>query len=155
MIFYSLSSFFFFWDFTFYKEDLCFITFILSLYSNTLTLESIFEYIRQKLIKNLVIGNKNALTISFMLFPLHFTQPLCFWRDCNWNAAILLFYAILAIPLISNILNSGKEFSLNNVNLHESNVVQVFEFSFSGSERLLLTRLLIRVILILLWNLPI
>ena len=55
MIFYLLSSSFFFLDFTFYKEALCFITFILSLCSNTLTLESIFEYIRQKLIKNMLI----------------------------------------------------------------------------------------------------
>ena len=55
MIFYLLSSLFFFWDFTFYKEALCFITFILLLCWNTLTLESIFEYIRQKLIKNMLI----------------------------------------------------------------------------------------------------
>ena len=45
----------FFWDFTFYKNGLCFIIFILSLCSNTLTLESIFEYIHQKLIKNMFI----------------------------------------------------------------------------------------------------
>ena len=57
LIFYLLSSSFFFLDFTFYKvkEDLCFFIFILSLCSNTLTLESIFEYIRQKLIKNMLI----------------------------------------------------------------------------------------------------
>ena len=55
LIFYLLSSSFFFSDFTFYKEALCFIIFILSLCSNTLTLESIFEYIRQKLIKNMLI----------------------------------------------------------------------------------------------------
>ena len=55
LIFYLLSSFFFFWDFTFHKEASCFITFILSLCSNMLTLESIFEYIRQKLIKNMLI----------------------------------------------------------------------------------------------------
>ena len=52
-----MSSFFYFWDFTFYKETLCFIIFILSLCSNTLTLESIFEYMRQKLIKNMLILN--------------------------------------------------------------------------------------------------
>ena len=50
-----LSSSFFFSDFTFYKEALCFIISILSLSSNTLTLESIFEYIRQKLKKNMLI----------------------------------------------------------------------------------------------------
>ena len=55
MIVYLLPSFFFFSDFTFYKEAFCFMTFILSLYSNTLTLESIFKYIRQKLIKNMLI----------------------------------------------------------------------------------------------------
>ena len=43
LIFYFLSSSFFFSDFTFYKVALCFIIFILSLCSNTLTLESIFE----------------------------------------------------------------------------------------------------------------
>ena len=50
-----MSSFFFFWNFTFYKEALCFITFIPLLCWSTLTLESIFEYIRQKLIKNMLI----------------------------------------------------------------------------------------------------
>ena len=39
-----LFTSFFFSDFTFYKEALCFIIFILSLFSNTLTLENIFEY---------------------------------------------------------------------------------------------------------------
>ena len=39
----------------FLKRGLMFITFILSLCSNTLTLESLFEYIRQKLIKNMLI----------------------------------------------------------------------------------------------------
>ena len=50
-IFYLLSSSFFFSDFTFYKEALCFIIFILSLCSNTLTLETILECINQKLKK--------------------------------------------------------------------------------------------------------
>ena len=47
LIFYLLSSSFFFSDFTFYKEALYFIMFTLSFCSNTLTLESIFQYIRQ------------------------------------------------------------------------------------------------------------
>ena len=55
MIFYLLSSSFFFSDFTFYKEALCFIIFILSLCSNMLNLETILEYIRQKLKKNMLI----------------------------------------------------------------------------------------------------
>ena len=45
-----MSSFFFFSDFTFYKEALCFIIFIFSLCSNTLNLEGIFEYIRQNML---------------------------------------------------------------------------------------------------------
>ena len=42
---------FFFSGFSFYKEDLCFIIFILSLCLNILNLESILQYIRQKLKK--------------------------------------------------------------------------------------------------------
>ena len=56
MIFYLFPSSLFFSDFTFYKEALCFIIFILSLFSNTLTLKSMFEYIRQK--------GKNILTLK-------------------------------------------------------------------------------------------
>ena len=59
LIFYLLSSSFFFSDFTFYKEALCFIIFILSLCSNTLTLETILECINQKLKK------KNMLILKF------------------------------------------------------------------------------------------
>ena len=65
------SSSFFFSDFTFYKEVLCFITFILSLCSNTLTLESIFEYIPQKLKKSMVISKchpGNWLHVLFSFF---------------------------------------------------------------------------------------
>ena len=51
-IFYLLCSSFFFSGFTFYKEALCFIIFILSLCSNMLNLENILEYIRQKLKKH-------------------------------------------------------------------------------------------------------
>ena len=51
-IFYLLCSCFFFSGFTFYKETLCFIIFILSLCSNMLNLENILEYIRQKLKKH-------------------------------------------------------------------------------------------------------
>ena len=50
-IFYILCSSFFFSGFTFYKEALCFIIFILSLCSNMLNLENILEQIRQKLKK--------------------------------------------------------------------------------------------------------
>ena len=78
MIIYLLSSafffFFFFLDFTFYKEALRFITFILSLCSNMLTLESIFEYIRQKYKKNILIlkfhPGMKRLHISFLFFIL-------------------------------------------------------------------------------------
>ena len=59
LIFYLLSLSFFFSDFTFYKEALYFIMFTLSFCSNTLTLESIFQYIRQKLKK------KNMLILKF------------------------------------------------------------------------------------------
>ena len=44
MIFYLLSSSFFFLDFTFYKVALCFIIFILLLCLNTFTLESILNW---------------------------------------------------------------------------------------------------------------
>ena len=50
-IFYLLSSCFFFSDFFFFKKALCLIISILPSCSNTLNLESIFEYIRQKLKK--------------------------------------------------------------------------------------------------------
>ena len=55
LTFYLLPSSFFLSDFTFYKEALCFIVFLLSLCSGTLTLESIFEQIGQKLKKNILI----------------------------------------------------------------------------------------------------
>ena len=64
LIFYLLSSSFFFSDFTFYKEALSFIAFILSLYSNTSTLESIFEYICQKW-KKTKKTKKNMLILKF------------------------------------------------------------------------------------------
>ena len=51
-IFYLLCSSFFFSGFTFYKEALCFIIFILPFCSNMLNLENIFKYIRQKLKKH-------------------------------------------------------------------------------------------------------
>ena len=51
-IFYLLWSSSLFSGFTFYKEALCFIIFILSLCSNMLNLENILEYIRQKLKKH-------------------------------------------------------------------------------------------------------
>ena len=47
-----LFASFFFSDVTFCKEALCFIIFILPLFSNTLTLESIFEYYVKNKIKN-------------------------------------------------------------------------------------------------------
>ena len=50
-----LSSFFFFWNFTFFMKR-PYVSFIhVLIMFETLTLESIFEYIRQKLIKNMVI----------------------------------------------------------------------------------------------------
>ena len=51
LIFYLLFSCFFFSNFTFDKVALCFIIFKHSLCSNTLTLERIFEYIRQNFLK--------------------------------------------------------------------------------------------------------
>ena len=54
LIFYLLCSSFFFSGFTFCKETLCFIIFILSPCSNMLNLENILEYMRQKL-KNMLI----------------------------------------------------------------------------------------------------
>ena len=86
MIFYLLPLFFFFWDFTFYKEALFFITFISSLCSNTLTLESIFEYICQKLIKNMRIlkfhPGMKCLHIFFSFFhPRLKSHPCLSSRD--------------------------------------------------------------------------
>ena len=52
IFFYLLCSSFFFSGFTFYKEALCFIIFILSLCSNMLNLENILEYIRQNFKKH-------------------------------------------------------------------------------------------------------
>ena len=82
LIFYLLSSSFFFLGFTFYKEALCFITFILSLCSNTLTLESIFEYIRQKLIKNMLIlkfhPGMKCLHVFFSFFHPGMKSHPCF-----------------------------------------------------------------------------
>ena len=70
MIFYLLSSSFFFSDPTLYKEDSCFIRFILSLCSNTLTLESVFEYIRQKLKKHdhLKISSRDEVFTRLFVF---------------------------------------------------------------------------------------
>ena len=82
LIFYLLPSFFFFWDFTFYQEALYFITFIPSLCSNTFTLESIFEYVRQKLIKNMRIlkfhPGMKCLHIFFSFFHHGLKSHLCF-----------------------------------------------------------------------------
>ena len=64
LIFYLLLSSFFFLDFTFYEGALCFITFILSLCSNTLTLESIFEYIRQISSREKRVNSKWHFTID-------------------------------------------------------------------------------------------
>ena len=71
----------FFWYFTFHKEASCFITFIPLLYSNTVTLESIFEYIRQRLIKNMLIlkfhPGMKCLHIFFSFFHLGMKSHPC------------------------------------------------------------------------------
>ena len=104
MIFYLLSSSFFFSDFTFYKEVSCFITFILSLCSNTLTLESIFECIRQKtLILKFYHGTKCLHVFISFFHPQMKFQPLSFcqgWvhpatkfqKSTQKNILILKFY---------------------------------------------------------------
>ena len=81
LIFYLFSSSFFFSDFTFYKEALCFIIFILSLCSNTLTLESIFEYIRQKniYICTVILNFHPRMKCLHVFFD--FFHPCLFDRD--------------------------------------------------------------------------
>ena len=82
MIFHLLlSSFLFFLDFTFNKEVLCFMTLMLSLCSNTLTLERIFKYIRQKLIKNMLILKFHPGTKCFHVF-LNFFHPRMIFHPC-------------------------------------------------------------------------
>ena len=49
----------------------------------------------------------------------------------------------------------GREFSFSNVNLCESNILQIFELNFCNSERTLFTYLHRKIILILFWNIPI
>ena len=70
-IFYLLCSSFFFSGFTFYKEALCFIIFMLSLCSNMLKLENILECIRQKLKKHAhfkISSQDEVFTRLFFLF---------------------------------------------------------------------------------------
>ena len=78
-IFYSS---FFFSDFTFYKEALCFIIFVLSLCSNTLTLESILECICQKFKKKhahfKISSRDEVLTRLFFFFP--YRDEISFWQ---------------------------------------------------------------------------
>ena len=51
--------------------------------------------------------------IFFMLFSLTFTQPFCFYKDRNGNAATLLFCVIPAItPYIEFIKIRGESFHL-------------------------------------------
>ena len=70
-IFYLLCSSFFFSGFTFYKEALCFIIFILSLCSNMLNLDNITEYIRQNLKKHAhfkISSRDEVFTCLFVFF---------------------------------------------------------------------------------------
>ena len=69
-IFYFLCSSFFFSGFTFYKEALCFTIFRLSLRSNTLNLENILEYIRQKFKKHahFKISSRDELFTRLFVF---------------------------------------------------------------------------------------
>ena len=91
LFFYLLSWSLFFSDFTFYKEALCFIIFKLSVCSNKLTLENIFEYIRQKWRKKTYsfqnfIPEWSVYTSSF--FSFFFSHPCLFDRDefiPGWN----------------------------------------------------------------------
>ena len=86
LIFYLLCTSFFFSGFTFCKEALCFIIFILSLCSNMLNLESILEYIRQKLKRNMFIlkfyPRVKCLHVFFPVFhPGMKFHPCLFDRD--------------------------------------------------------------------------
>ena len=91
-IFYLLYLSFFFSDFTFHKEALYFIMFILSLCSNMLTLESICKYTRQKLKKHVhfkILSRDEVFTrLLFFFSSRDETSFLSFWRDefiLRWN----------------------------------------------------------------------
>ena len=73
MIFYFCSFILFLLELHFYKEALCFIMSMHSLYSNMLTLESIFKYLRQKFKKKTMFILKfcprmKCFHIFFLLF---------------------------------------------------------------------------------------
>ena len=87
-IFYLLFSSFFFSDFTFYKELLCFIRFILSLCSNTWTLESIFQCIRQKLKKTCSLQNFIPGWIVYTPFFLFF-HPGVKFHPCLFESSFI------------------------------------------------------------------
>ena len=68
---YLLCSSFFFSGFTFYKDALCFIIFILPSRSNILNLQNILEYIHQKLKKHAhfkIWSRDEVFTCLFFLF---------------------------------------------------------------------------------------
>ena len=84
LIFYLRSSFFLS-GFTFYKEALCFIIFILSsLCSNMLNLENILEYIRQKLKKHahFKISSRDEVFTRLFFIPV-FRPGMKFYLDKN------------------------------------------------------------------------
>ena len=70
-----------------------------------------------------------------MLFSVFVTRPFCLWKDHNGNAATLVFCVIPAIEPYQVYLDSGREFSFNNINLCEINAVQIYELIFCDSER--------------------
>ena len=69
---YLLCSSFFFSGFTFYKDALCFIIFILSSRSDILNLQNILEYIHQKLKKHAHFKNSSRDEVFTRLFFLFF-----------------------------------------------------------------------------------
>ena len=93
-------------------------SFILSLCSNTLTLESVFEYIRQKLIKNMLILKFHPGMKCLHVFFFFFSS-----RDeiSSWQKRVnsKRHFTIYRNDFIPERVSSGDEISRVNTLLHE------------------------------------
>ena len=100
-------------DFTFNKEALCFIMFILALCSNMLILEGIFEFIRQKLKNHAsfkILSRHEVFTRLFFFFSsLDEISSLPFWQG----------WVQLGIKIVSlqKHVNSKRQFTIDRADI--------------------------------------
>ena len=84
---------------------------------------------------NMPISNGNLYNIVHVVFA-SFYPTILFMKGPQWKCS---YTALLCYPyhriLYRVYYGSGRKSSVNNINLYESNVGQIFELSFCDCER--------------------